>query len=79
LMVFELVMHNERATEMKKEEHLAFLEIKRKEVKCRERELVMQEYRQRQEDIRFYMQPYDHLTGNALAHMKALRAEIKAR
>ncbi|GJW37235.1 hypothetical protein Tco_0060155 [Tanacetum coccineum] len=50
-----------------------------REVECRERELAMQEYRQRQEDIRFYMQPYDHLTGDALTHMEALRAEIKAK
>ncbi|GJV63533.1 RNA-directed DNA polymerase, eukaryota, reverse transcriptase zinc-binding domain protein [Tanacetum coccineum] len=37
------------------------------------------EYIQRQEDMRFYMQPYDHLTGDALNHMEALRAEIKAK
>ncbi|GJZ12687.1 zinc finger BED domain-containing protein RICESLEEPER 2-like protein, partial [Tanacetum coccineum] len=78
LMVIELAMHNERAIGMKKEERLAFLEIKMREVEYRERELVMQEYIKRQEDIRFYMQPYDHLTGDALAHMKALRAEVKA-
>ncbi|GJR41213.1 hypothetical protein Tco_1216897 [Tanacetum coccineum] len=52
LIVSELAMHNERAIEMKKEERLAFLEIKRREVECRERELAMQEYQQRQEDIR---------------------------
>ncbi|GJT67041.1 RNA-directed DNA polymerase, eukaryota, reverse transcriptase zinc-binding domain protein [Tanacetum coccineum] len=38
-----------------------------------------EEYKQRQEDIRFYMEPYDHLTGDALIHMEALRAEIKAK
>ncbi|GKE33792.1 hypothetical protein Tco_1453114, partial [Tanacetum coccineum] len=37
-----------------KEERLAFLEIKLREVECRERELANQEYRQRREDIRFY-------------------------
>ncbi|GKD53987.1 STRUBBELIG-receptor family 3-like protein isoform X1, partial [Tanacetum coccineum] len=37
-----------------------------------------QEYRQRQEDIRFYLQPYDHLTGDARLVMEELRAEIKA-
>ncbi|GJR93029.1 hypothetical protein Tco_0265203 [Tanacetum coccineum] len=52
--------------------------LARREMECRERELTMQEYRQRQEDIRFYMQPYDHLTGDALNHIEALRA-IKAR
>nr|GEZ40695.1 hypothetical protein [Tanacetum cinerariifolium] len=79
LMVFELEMQNKHAIKIKKEERLAFLEIKRKKVKCHEQELSMQEYKQRQEDIRFYMQPYDHLTTDALAHIEALRAEIKAR
>ncbi|GKD12647.1 hypothetical protein Tco_1197054 [Tanacetum coccineum] len=79
LMVSELAMHNEHAIEMKKEECLAFLEIKRREVECREQELAMLGYRQRQKDITFYMQSYDHLTGDALTHMEALRAEIKAR
>ncbi|GKD62337.1 hypothetical protein Tco_1299846, partial [Tanacetum coccineum] len=50
-------------TTQEKEQRDAFIKIKRKEVKCRERELATQEYRQRQEDIRFYLQPYDHLTG----------------
>ncbi|GKE41419.1 hypothetical protein Tco_1468703 [Tanacetum coccineum] len=79
LMVSELAMHNKRAIEMKNEERLAFLEIKRRDVECHERELTMQEYRQRQEDIRFYMHPYNHLTKDALNHMEALRAEIKAK
>nr|GEW30075.1 hypothetical protein [Tanacetum cinerariifolium] len=57
---------------------LSLLEIKRTEVECREQELAMQEYKQRQEDIRFYMQVYDHLTKDALAYMEALRAEFKA-
>ncbi|GJU01879.1 hypothetical protein Tco_1112217 [Tanacetum coccineum] len=72
---------NEQQTCHWKEERrtLSLLEIKMREVECRERELAMQEYRQRQEDIRFYMQPYDHLTGDALNHMEALRAEIKAK
>ncbi|GJY21672.1 putative nucleotidyltransferase, ribonuclease H [Tanacetum coccineum] len=77
LMVSELAMHNNRAIKMQKEERLAFLEIKRREVECRERELANQEYRQRQKDIRFYLQPYDHLTGDALTHMETPRAEIK--
>ncbi|GJX77354.1 hypothetical protein Tco_0324165 [Tanacetum coccineum] len=75
----ELAMHNKRAFEMKKEEYFAFLEIKRREVECGERELVLHNYRQRQEHIRFYMQPYDHLTVDALNHLEALRAEIKAK
>ncbi|GKB67805.1 U1 small nuclear ribonucleoprotein C-like protein [Tanacetum coccineum] len=54
LMVSELAMHNGRAIGMKKEERLAFMEIKRRE-------------------------PYEHLTGDALARMEALRAEIEAK
>ncbi|GJU35001.1 zinc finger BED domain-containing protein RICESLEEPER 2-like protein [Tanacetum coccineum] len=77
--VSELAMHNERAIRMKKEEHLAFMEIKRREVECHKRELAMLEYRQRKEGIRFYMQPYDHLTRDALFHIEALRVEIKAK
>ncbi|GJQ94710.1 zinc finger BED domain-containing protein RICESLEEPER 2-like protein [Tanacetum coccineum] len=37
LMVFEMVMQNERAIKMQKEERLAFLDIKRREAECRER------------------------------------------
>ncbi|GJU68738.1 hypothetical protein Tco_1254997 [Tanacetum coccineum] len=38
----------------------------------------LMEYRQRQEDIRFYLQPYDHLNRDARLAMEELRAEIKA-
>ncbi|GJS80503.1 hypothetical protein Tco_0730384 [Tanacetum coccineum] len=79
LMVSELAMHSERAIEMQKEERKSFLEIKRREVECLAHELEIQEYRQRQEDTRFYMQQYDHLTGDALNHMEALRTEIKVK
>ncbi|GJZ28459.1 DEAD-box ATP-dependent RNA helicase 21, partial [Tanacetum coccineum] len=48
-----------------KEERLAFLEIKRRETECHEREMRSEEYRQRQEDIRFHLQSYDHLIGDA--------------
>ncbi|GKC19287.1 hypothetical protein Tco_1021437 [Tanacetum coccineum] len=44
-------------TAQEKEERLAFLEIKMREVECREREIE-------QQDMRFYLQPYDHLTGD---------------
>nr|GEU54786.1 hypothetical protein [Tanacetum cinerariifolium] len=37
-----------------------------------------QEYRQQQEDIRFYLQPYDHLTGEQMA-MDEAKAKIKAK
>ncbi|GKD81618.1 hypothetical protein Tco_1348457 [Tanacetum coccineum] len=46
---------------------------------CHDRELAIHESIQRQEDMRFYMQSYDHLTGDALMAMKALMAEIKAK
>nr|GFB61150.1 hypothetical protein [Tanacetum cinerariifolium] len=74
LMVSGMAMHTKRAIEMQKEERKAFLEIKKRNMECRERELTIQEYRHRQEDMRFYMQPYDHLTGDALNHMEALKA-----
>ncbi|GKC40567.1 hypothetical protein Tco_1052951 [Tanacetum coccineum] len=77
--VSEMATHNERAIGMQKEERLAFLEIKMKEVECRERKLTNQEYRQRQKDIRFYLQSYDHLIGDARTAIEALRAEIKAK
>nr|GEY23251.1 hypothetical protein [Tanacetum cinerariifolium] len=40
LMVSEMAMHNEHAIEMQREERKAFLEIKTREVECRERELA---------------------------------------
>ncbi|GKB64301.1 hypothetical protein Tco_0920487 [Tanacetum coccineum] len=79
LMVSELATHNERAMAMKKDERLAFLEIKTMEVECRERELAMHEYKQRQKDVRFYMQPYNHLTEDALKRMEEIRSGIKVK
>ncbi|GJX57386.1 hypothetical protein Tco_0287283 [Tanacetum coccineum] len=55
-----------------KEERLAFLEIKRREVECRGREIE-------QQDMRFYLQPYDHLTGDQQKAMDEIRAKIKAK
>nr|GEU66405.1 hypothetical protein [Tanacetum cinerariifolium] len=61
-------------------ERLAFIEIKRRKVKCREREVAAQEYRARQEDIRFYLQQYDHLTRDQQRMaMDEARAVIKAK
>ncbi|GKC61568.1 hypothetical protein Tco_1089166 [Tanacetum coccineum] len=62
-----------------KAERLAFMEIKRREVECHEREVATQEYRAQQEDIRFYLQPYDHLTGDQRLAMDEARAKIKAK
>nr|GEU43259.1 hypothetical protein [Tanacetum cinerariifolium] len=61
------------------EQREAFLEIKRREVKCHERDIAAQEYRQRQKDIRFYLQPYDHVTGEQRMAMDEVRVEIKAK
>ncbi|GJV85804.1 hypothetical protein Tco_1525702 [Tanacetum coccineum] len=62
-----------------KEECLAFIEIKMREVECRKREVAAQEYRARQEDIRFYLQSYDHLTGDQRMAMDEAMAAIKAK
>ncbi|GKB89787.1 hypothetical protein Tco_0962059, partial [Tanacetum coccineum] len=78
LMVSELATQTASAIAMKKDERAAYFEIKKREVELREREFELQAYRQRQEDMRFYMQPYDHLTRVQLAHMEAMRSEIKA-
>ncbi|GJZ96650.1 hypothetical protein Tco_0668984 [Tanacetum coccineum] len=62
---------------MKKKERLAFLEIRRRKVKIRERELAMQEYKQCQKDIMFYVQPYNHLTRDTLKQIVEIRVGIK--
>ncbi|GJS87982.1 hypothetical protein Tco_0770618 [Tanacetum coccineum] len=54
-----------------KEERLAFLDIKMREVECRERELE-------QQDMRFYIQPYDHLVEDQQKAMDEITAKIKA-
>ncbi|GJW11725.1 hypothetical protein Tco_1577552 [Tanacetum coccineum] len=59
-------------TAQEKEGRLAFLEIKRREVECHEREI-------KQQDMRFYLQPYDHLTGDQRNAMDEIRAKIKAK
>ncbi|GKE27188.1 hypothetical protein Tco_1442572 [Tanacetum coccineum] len=51
---------------------LAFLEIKRREVECSERELE-------QQDMKFYLQPYDHLVGDQRKAIDKIRAKIKAK
>ncbi|GKD12521.1 hypothetical protein Tco_1196928 [Tanacetum coccineum] len=66
-------------TDQEKEERLAFIGIKRREVECHEREVAAQGYRARQEDIRFYLLPYDHLTGEQRMAMDEARAVIKAK
>ncbi|GKC85414.1 gamma-glutamyltranspeptidase 1 [Tanacetum coccineum] len=46
--------------------------LARREMKCREGELE-------QQDMRFYLQPYDHLTGDQRKAMDEIRAKIKAK
>ncbi|GKB35679.1 hypothetical protein Tco_0880621 [Tanacetum coccineum] len=67
-----------KMTAQEKKERLAFIEIKRWEVECREREVAAQEYRARQEDIRFYLQSYDNLTRDQRMVMDEAGAAIKA-
>ncbi|GKD29591.1 hypothetical protein Tco_1240369, partial [Tanacetum coccineum] len=55
-----------------KQERLAFLDIKRREVECREQEIE-------QHGMRLYLQSYDHLTGDQRKAMDAVRARIKAK
>ncbi|GJS57465.1 hypothetical protein Tco_0652249 [Tanacetum coccineum] len=72
LMVTEMTTHETEQREI-------FLEIKRREVECREREIATQEYRQEQEDVRFYLQSYDHLTGDQRKAVNEIRAKIKTK
>nr|GEV90834.1 hypothetical protein [Tanacetum cinerariifolium] len=51
---------------------LAFLEIKMREVEWRERGLE-------QQDMRFYLQPYDQLVRDQRKAMDEIRAKIKAK
>ncbi|GKD65342.1 hypothetical protein Tco_1307450, partial [Tanacetum coccineum] len=59
-------------TTQEKTERLAFLEIKRREVECRERDIE-------QQDMRYYLQPYDHLIGDQRNAMEEIKAKIKAK
>ncbi|GJZ98950.1 hypothetical protein Tco_0671501 [Tanacetum coccineum] len=56
-----------------------FMELKRREVECRDREIAAAEYRAQQKDMRLYLQPYEHLTGEQRLAMDAIRAQIKAK
>nr|GFB81962.1 hypothetical protein [Tanacetum cinerariifolium] len=66
-------------TAQEKEECLAFIEIKKRKVECRAREVAVQEYRARQKYIRFYLQTYDHLTRDQRMATDEARASIKAK
>ncbi|GKC68553.1 hypothetical protein Tco_1101151, partial [Tanacetum coccineum] len=57
----------------------AFMELKRREVECREREIATMEYRAQQKDIKLYLQPYDHLIGEQRLAMDEIRTKFKAK
>nr|GEV45314.1 hypothetical protein [Tanacetum cinerariifolium] len=65
LMVTEMITQE-------KAERLTFLEIKMMEAECGEREI-------KQQDMRFYLQSYDHLTGDQRNAMEEIKAKIKAK
>ncbi|GJW49526.1 hypothetical protein Tco_0090877 [Tanacetum coccineum] len=57
------VADDDEMTNAEVEQREAFIELKRREVQCREREIAATEYRAQQEDMKLYLQPYDHFTG----------------
>ncbi|GJY92847.1 hypothetical protein Tco_0508629 [Tanacetum coccineum] len=61
------------------EQREAFIELKKREVECRKQEIAATEYRAQQEDMKLYLQPYDHLTGDQRLAWDEIRAKIKAK
>nr|GEV72268.1 hypothetical protein [Tanacetum cinerariifolium] len=66
-------------TAAKVEQREAFIELKMREVECREREIAATKYRAQQEDMKLYLQPYNHLTGEQRLASDEVRAKIKAK
>nr|GEW40797.1 hypothetical protein [Tanacetum cinerariifolium] len=62
----KLVVNEMTAAEVEQRE--AFIELKRREVECREREIATTEYRAQQEDMKLYLQSYDHLPRSSDWH-----------
>ncbi|GJS99637.1 reverse transcriptase domain-containing protein [Tanacetum coccineum] len=56
-----------------------FMELKMREVECREREIAAAEYQAQQEDMRLYLRPYEYLSGEQRLVMDAIRAQIKVK
>ncbi|GJY76387.1 hypothetical protein Tco_0481503 [Tanacetum coccineum] len=54
-----------------------FMELKRREVECREREIAAAEYQAQQEDMKLYLQPYEHLTGDQRLTMDAISYNLQ--
>ncbi|GJY67765.1 hypothetical protein Tco_0470747, partial [Tanacetum coccineum] len=67
--------HRTRTAEVEQRE--TFIDLKRREVECREREIAATEYRAQQEDMKLYLQPYEHLTGEQRFAWEEIRAKIK--
>ncbi|GJW45199.1 hypothetical protein Tco_0073998 [Tanacetum coccineum] len=61
------------------DEVLVVNEMTADEVECREREIAATEYRAQQEDMKLYLQPYDHLTAEQRLAWEEIRAKIKAK
>ncbi|GJS63625.1 hypothetical protein Tco_0678189 [Tanacetum coccineum] len=61
------------------EQREAFIELKRREVECREREIATTEYRAQQEDMKLYLQPYAYFTGEQRLAWDEIWAKIKAK
>nr|GEY43858.1 hypothetical protein [Tanacetum cinerariifolium] len=78
-MAFSVRLMVTEMTAQEKEQREAFLEIKRRDVECCELEIAAKEYRQQQKDIRFYLQPYDHLTGDQRMAMNEVMEKIKVK
>ncbi|GKC60334.1 hypothetical protein Tco_1087932 [Tanacetum coccineum] len=74
---WKLVVTEMTATEVEQREK--FIELKRREVECCEREIAATEYRAQQEDMQLYLQEYDHLTGEQRFAWEEIRANIKAK
>ncbi|GJR60979.1 hypothetical protein Tco_1503141 [Tanacetum coccineum] len=72
-----LVVNEMTAAEVEQRE--TFIELKRREVECSEREIAATEYRAQQEDMKLYLQPYDHLTGEQRLAWEEIRVKIKAK
>ncbi|GJR58539.1 glutathione S-transferase T3-like protein [Tanacetum coccineum] len=72
-----LVVNEMTAAEVEQREK--FIKLKRREVECREREIATTEYRAQQEDMKLYLQPYNHLTGEQRLAWEEIRAKIKAK
>nr|GEW08363.1 transposon Ty3-G Gag-Pol polyprotein [Tanacetum cinerariifolium] len=53
-------------TTVEVEQREAFINLKRREVECREREIAATEYRAQQEDMKLYLKPYDHFTESTI-------------